>query len=168
MRHVHYDECLVFRTRDTCFTFSLVVGVGPATNDSRHMPVGYCGCPALGSSRPCTDVRERLNHLDVSKPSSISWPVPTDPRGAARGQAWPRRESVVSVRAKWCCRWVSNLRPLPYQGSALPLSYGSIPDRRRVHGATGRAIHELPMAVQVGHTMAVSRNDLENCEINMI
>jgi len=24
------------------------------------------------------------------------------------------------------------------------------------------------MAVQVGHTMAVSRNDLENCEINMI
>jgi hypothetical protein len=25
----------------------------------------------------------------------------------------------------WCCRWVSNLRPLPYQGSALPLSYGS-------------------------------------------
>ena len=82
MRHVHYDECLVFSTRDTCFTFSLVVGVGPATNDSRHMPVGYCGCPALGSSRPCTDVRERLNHLDVSKPSSISWPVPTDPRGA--------------------------------------------------------------------------------------
>src|ERR1700730_11648494 len=26
----------------------------------------------------------------------------------------------------WCCRWVSNLRPLPYQGSALPLSYGSV------------------------------------------
>ena len=25
----------------------------------------------------------------------------------------------------WCCRWGSNLRPLPYQGSALPLSYGS-------------------------------------------
>jgi hypothetical protein len=27
-------------------------------------------------------VRERLNHPDVSKPSSVSWPVPRDPRGA--------------------------------------------------------------------------------------
>ena len=26
---------------------------------------------------------------------------------------------------KWCCREDSNFRPLPYQGSALPLSYGS-------------------------------------------
>src|ERR1700737_4666084 len=38
----------------------------------------------------------------------------------------------------WCCRWVSNLRPLPYQGSALPLSYGSIPARRLVHDAAAR------------------------------
>ena len=27
---------------------------------------------------------------------------------------------------KWCCRRELNSRPLPYQGSALPLSYGSI------------------------------------------
>jgi hypothetical protein len=26
----------------------------------------------------------------------------------------------------WCCRRELNSRPLPYQGSALPLSYGSI------------------------------------------
>src|SRR6201992_1505609 len=26
----------------------------------------------------------------------------------------------------WCCRTGLNCRPLPYQGSALPLSYGSI------------------------------------------
>ena len=27
----------------------------------------------------------------------------------------------------WCCRGGLNSRPLPYQGSALPLSYGSMP-----------------------------------------
>src|SRR5688572_23886644 len=27
---------------------------------------------------------------------------------------------------KWCCRTGLNCRPLPYQGSALPLSYGSM------------------------------------------
>lgn len=25
----------------------------------------------------------------------------------------------------WCCRWESNSRPLPYQGTALPLCYDS-------------------------------------------
>ena len=28
---------------------------------------------------------------------------------------------------RWCCQRGSNSRPLPYQGSALPLSYGSPP-----------------------------------------
>jgi hypothetical protein len=32
---------------------------------------------------------------------------------------------IIFRLVRWCCRWVSNLRPLPYQGSALPLSYGS-------------------------------------------
>jgi hypothetical protein len=31
----------------------------------------------------------------------------------------------------WCCRTGLNCRPLPYQGSALPLSYGSVADRPR-------------------------------------
>jgi hypothetical protein len=30
----------------------------------------------------------------------------------------------------WCCRKGLNFRPLPYQGSALPLSYGSLRCRR--------------------------------------
>jgi hypothetical protein len=29
--------------------------------------------------------------------------------------------------SRWCCRGGLNSRPLPYQGSALPLSYGSMP-----------------------------------------
>jgi hypothetical protein len=44
----------------------------------------------------------------------------------------------IRIAGDWCCRWVSNLRPLPYQGSALPLSYGSIPARRMIQGTTGR------------------------------
>ena len=31
----------------------------------------------------------------------------------------------VSEGMPWCCRTGLNCRPLPYQGSALPLSYGS-------------------------------------------
>ena len=46
---------------------------------------------------------------------------------------WPLYR-VVEKRVKllwqfdfsWCCRRDLNSRPLPYQGSALPLSYGSI------------------------------------------
>lgn len=33
---------------------------------------------------------------------------------------------ILNVFGKWCCRRDLNSRPLPYQGSALPLSYGSI------------------------------------------
>ena len=33
------------------------------------------------------------------------------------------------LRRKWCCRGDLNTRPLPYQGSALPLSYGSSIER---------------------------------------
>ena len=41
-----------------------------------------------------------------------------------------RREAWQGFRI-WCCRTGLNCRPLPYQGSALPLSYGSEPIRRR-------------------------------------
>ena len=40
-----------------------------------------------------------------------------------RDEVGNRRQPAV-----WCCRCGLNARPLPYQGSALPLSYGS---RRR-------------------------------------
>ena len=32
---------------------------------------------------------------------------------------------AVLLGLLWCCRTGLNCRPLPYQGSALPLSYGS-------------------------------------------
>jgi hypothetical protein len=36
---------------------------------------------------------------------------------------WPQRQAFQSVTCVWCPRRGLNARPLPYQGSALPLSY---------------------------------------------
>jgi hypothetical protein len=44
-----------------------------------------------------------------------------------------RQQRPQAVLERWCCRTGLNCRPLPYQGSALPLSYGSIcPDSNRI------------------------------------
>ena len=40
--------------------------------------------------------------------------------------ATARPAELKSQRSKWCCKRGLNSRPLPYQGSALPLSYCSI------------------------------------------
>jgi hypothetical protein len=37
----------------------------------------------------------------------------------------PEPEIIGSIRTRWCCWRGLNSRPLPYQGSALPLSYSS-------------------------------------------
>ena len=39
---------------------------------------------------------------------------------------------------KWCCREELNLRPRPYQGRALPLSYGSDAGRSKARGTCHR------------------------------
>jgi hypothetical protein len=36
-----------------------------------------------------------------------------------------RQKPLIHRHFRWCCRTGLNCRPLPYQGSALPLSYGS-------------------------------------------
>jgi hypothetical protein len=38
-----------------------------------------------------------------------------------------RLPNVLILLNGWCCRTGLNCGPLPYQGSALPLSYGSVP-----------------------------------------
>ena len=42
-----------------------------------------------------------------------------------------RPKQLILMRKFWCCRRGLNSRPLPYQGSALPLSYGSDAHSRR-------------------------------------
>ena len=47
--------------------------------------------------------------------------------------------------ADWCCRKGLNFRPLPYQGSALPLSYGSMVRHGSGSPRTIRATREREM-----------------------
>src|SRR5262245_33245994 len=44
---------------------------------------------------------------------------------ASRNDFAPSAKSLDLSGVGWCCRTGLNCRPLPYQGSALPLSYGS-------------------------------------------
>jgi hypothetical protein len=70
--------------------------------------------PELGS-RECTD----FARLPVSNPCKFQLRSCRAPgQGVSEYGGFPR--------LKWCCRSGLNARPLPYQGSALPLSYGSI------------------------------------------
>ena len=57
-------------------------------------------------------------------------------------RGFPRRQ----VLDFWCCRTGLNCRPLPYQGSALPLSYGS--------GGCGRLARERGGNCHKGPTFA--------------
>src|SRR5690606_38483828 len=55
--------------------------------------------------------------------SNAGW-VHTDAHLLSR----PTRDEAkfaLNIRRKWCCERGLNSRPLPYQGSALPLSYRS-------------------------------------------
>ena len=55
---------------------------------------------------------------------------------------FPRTVSALPPRADmcggWCCRCGLNTRPPPYQGGALPLSYGSESAHGRRHGGVKR------------------------------
>src|SRR5229473_4577346 len=62
---------------------------------------------------------------------------------------------LIHWHFRWCCRTGLNCRPLPYQGSALPLSYGSeegTAARRRGEPATraagvqGLRLRQMPHA----------------------
>ena len=52
--------------------------------------------------------------------------MPCAPARLAQGRAWQAPPPLVWTRGEWCCRGGLNSRPQPYQGCALPLSYGSI------------------------------------------
>src|SRR5262245_14983092 len=54
---------------------------------------------------------------------------------SVNGKIFTATQRAELVWLSWCCRTGLNCRPLPYQGSALPLSYGSEEGRRRDGGA---------------------------------
>ena len=48
----------------------------------------------------------------------------------------PDSQKIDGARARWCCQTGTNCRPLPYHGSALPLSYGSRRGRTEIRSAS--------------------------------
>ena len=60
-----------------------------------------------------------------------------------------RRRTRIVNKTGWCCRRGLNSRPLPYQGSALPLSYGSVSG-----GAATRAGQGADSAIGVAPAQA--------------
>jgi hypothetical protein len=56
----------------------------------------------------------------------------------------------IRLAGKWCCRKGLNFRPLHYQWSALPLSYGSLAAIRAAIGGGS-----LPMRVRLVKELAL-------------
>jgi hypothetical protein len=75
---------------------------------------------------------------------------------------WWRRGGCLAFgtgrkRIVWCCRTGLNCRPLPYQGSALPLSYGSM------RNATGSGPRPRPRAAGSCHKDPARASAAEGC-----
>src|ERR1700761_8340188 len=77
-----------------------------------------------------------------TRPSSrrfIDWATAKfDPEGKTGRRPNARNTGLISFK-KWCCQTGLNCRPLHYQWSALPLSYGSMPrNENRPEGPSRR------------------------------
>lgn len=89
-----------------------------------------------------------------------SCPHPNLPPQACRSapHAWQASRFKLAggvtwgLRKRWCCRTGLNCRPLPYQGSALPLSYGS--KGTRGYGPEGRDQARAVLATRSLHAQA--------------
>ncbi len=84
--------------------------------------------------------RERLPTFPHASPSISQHLGPfrtTDVHAGDKRPDFKLNEIGPFSRSDWCCRTGLNCRPLPYQGSALPLSYGSA---RRPQASEGRGM----------------------------
>ncbi len=95
------------------------------------------GIPERGGARlnRTPDPRKGLGHPQ-HRPSLGSGAIHRIPGAADDGEK-PNGLLAFSDGGGWCCRTGLNCRPLPYQGSALPLSYGSA---RRPEASEGRGM----------------------------
>ena len=100
--------------------FALRLKSRPGARKARRQ---RCGSRRLRAGARARSDEQRgakaIGALELAMTSGRSgWPRPTTlPRDCTS------REKTRSP--EWCCRCGLNTRPLPYQGSALPLSYGS-------------------------------------------
>ena len=73
--------------------------------------------------------------------------------------------TIVGARAagrKWCCRRDLNSGPPPYQGGALPLSYGSLPGSGREPATGAQAVQDLRRPAR-GPSDALTVGDPDTC-----
>src|ERR1700688_936375 len=99
---------------------------------------GPCRTKQNGRRLHCLDERTKCEPLCQFCVSwhTLSWSVPAEiaeiAETGSQTKTWIYADFIGLSREKdWCCQTGLNCRPLHYQWSALPLSYGSIaPDKR--------------------------------------
>ncbi len=106
-------------------------------SSSRSGQDALTACDRLAVASRATRV-ESLHSLNPSIFSAIQLsPKHNDGRASP---AIERKNSVQCGIIEWCCERGLNSRPLPYQGSALPLSYRSICRRSAASTSSGRLL----------------------------
>ena len=122
---------------------------------SVNQSMNICRSNSTDFPRLLAPVLARFCHLERVKDRPIDRPkrLP-DP-------AKPMKCHHNSTSEKWCCRGGLNSRPPPYQGGALPLSYGSVwraasraevpPSQARRVNATGGRVAQ-PTAAGAPHS----------------
>src|ERR1700722_17531755 len=115
---------------------------------------GPCRTKQNGRWLHCLDERAKCEPLCQFCVSwhTLSWSVPAEiaemAETGSQTKTWIYADFIGLSREKnWCCQTGLNCRPLHYQWSALPLSYGSVPDAGISQKApTGRAdpCHKAP------------------------
>src|ERR1700736_1153565 len=92
----------------------------------------------------------------------LSWSVPAEiAETGNQTKTWIYTDLIgVSQEDGWCCQTGLNCRPLHYQWSALPLSYGSVPgDGNQPKGSARRAdpCHKAPTGASAGRACDLSK-----------
>src|SRR5258708_17829054 len=84
-------------------------------------PAGELGAPAnrMPLARSARGTRARRGGTGPSRTPPAGCPAPIRAVGKTRQK--------FRIESEWCCQTGLNCRPLHYQWSALPLSYGSMP-----------------------------------------
>jgi hypothetical protein len=90
-------------------------------------------CTAIFGTSPWPSRRGRDAGSEPSRvtPRADCYPVRSPGRSQQRSLDGSHRKLFISC-GKWCCQTGLNCRPLHYQWSALPLSYGSMPGIRGI------------------------------------
>ena len=133
----------------------------------RHKSSTHCAGKAGRSAAPvcrCASVFAQCARRTAGAKPAPGLPCALSTRGGPRkpaklGHFVPRERQIMC--GCWCCRTGLNCRPLPYQGSALPLSYGSRCWRRigPRHGPAKRAMSATsPPAAQACRSREIDKS----------